>query len=120
MKKALLISFLLVSGAICHAQHAEIKNDTAYYQDRKFFPGQTITLLYGSGINNQFSFVNWTAGAMVGPGPLTSQFSKFEVILDKVYISKSKVHVRGKLVRQGYNPGKITIDIEGAIDKKEI
>ena len=102
---------------------AIVDKDTARYQGRTFAVKDTIQLMYGSGIDKDFVFV-LSPGAIV-----TSAQSKKILIIDKVFtarksgagIVKGKTYLltsdNGKLLFGGQ---RILIDLEGAIDNKEI
>jgi membrane protein CcdC involved in cytochrome C biogenesis len=114
MIKLLLTFIVLTIFVNCMAQRAEIKNDTVYYKERKFYPGQVVPLKYGSSATKDFAYVS--AGSTL----CTSQVSKFEVKIDKVLMKGPKVYIRGKLINAGPQLVKIFIDVEGAIDNNEI
>jgi hypothetical protein len=118
MKKILFISVMLLSK-FGFSQSATIVNDTAIYNGKHYAVGDTLTTFYGSGANKNFAFISYGNG-MSGIDPAASSFSKKTFIIDKVYVFQKKVFVRGKLL-DGVNFGfKLFIDLEGAVDMKEL
>ena len=118
MKILLLLSLISFSAM---AQDTPIlKNDTIHYQSAKFYPNKVVKLAYGSKADKTFAFIyygNIAAGQM----PAMAQLSKQEVLIDKVYKMAGKHYARGKVINGIAQFGmKIFIDIEGAIDNKEL
>jgi hypothetical protein len=102
-----------------NAQKATISNDTAYYLNHSYYIGDTIQLAYGSGTDKDFAFVLF-GGDMQGYKPLKSEHSKNSLVIDKVYTRKGKVTIRAKDIDYNAGINKLFIDLEGAIDNKEL
>ena len=80
-------------------------------------------LFYGSSPKKEFIFVS-IGSVLSGVTPLQSTWSKRVVKIDKVYKQSGKLYARGILLDA---PGlrlvggnKIFIEVEGAIDNKEV
>ncbi len=116
----LVVAIISISA---YSQHASISEDTAFYMDHKFVKGDTLTLAYGSGPKKDFIFVSIGSG-LSGFDPLPSDWSKSDIYIDKIYKMGKKVYLRGLSVdNKAVNllgSGKIVIDLEGAIDNKEL
>lgn len=118
--KQIMTIILLIAGSKVLAQKATISGDTAYYMSKAYYVGDTVQLGYGSGNNKIFAFVEIGSG-MGGFKPLASKFSKGTVLIEKVNKSGGKITIKGKYLDAdltGLN--KILIDLEGAIDNKEL
>lgn len=86
---------------------------------RTYFVGDTIRLAYGSAGDKDFAFVMF-GGDMQGYKPLRADHSKNALVIDKVYMRKGKATVRGKDIDYNAGINKIFIDLEGAVDNKEL
>src|SRR5687767_2606671 len=118
MKK--IIIALVALPLLSSAQRPTMTKDTLYYGINKYYEGKQVQLLYGSGDNKNFAFVYYGTG-LSGVNQLGSGFSKNTLSVDKIYKAGGKFYIRGKLSEQGVQLGnKVFIDIEGAIDNKEI
>lgn len=121
MKKILLAGMVLLSAA-CYGQRATLENDTISYLGKKYAAGDTVYLAYGSNPNKSFAFVKQGSG-MAGFTALEAKRSKGAVLIDKVVKQQGKCTLRGKYLDvdiAGGGVNKIFIDIEGAIDNKEM
>ncbi|MBC7588865.1 MAG: hypothetical protein H7178_10970 [Chitinophagaceae bacterium] len=122
MKKMILILIMAVMAISANAQHAKVDNDTAKYENRTYALSDTITLGYGSKPDKSFGFIS-IGSAFTGVTDLDKGWSKFEAVIDKVYTKGKKVYLRAKLVDKTVNAlggNKLFIDLEGAIDNKEL
>jgi len=89
------------------------------YSGKKYCVGDTVHLGYGSGSNKNFVFIQ-TGSAMLGLSPLEQRYSKADVVINKVYKQMGKYYMRGKQLEGhilGYN---VFIEVEGAVDNKEL
>lgn len=66
----------------------------------------------------QFAFIAQGVGA-IGFNPMLATYSKYDAIIDKVYIMRKKAYFRAKMDGAG-SAKNIVVDIEGAIDNKEL
>lgn len=122
--KKYMITMMLLAGcfSIAAAQSATINkfSDTVTYGNYKIYPEKVVQLLYGSNPTKDFAFVflgTWTHPT----NTLEASKSKGTVLITKVYKQQGKFYANGKLQNtRGLEPKKIIIDIEGAIDFKEI
>ncbi len=113
---------MLLTSAVCFGQRASINGDTASYMGKSYAVGDTVYLMYGSNANKSFSFVKQGNG-ISGFTSLDSKRSKGSVLIDKVVKQQGKVTLRGKYLDvdiNGAGLSKIFIDLEGAIDNKEM
>lgn len=120
MRKMILA--VLLCPAFCIAQRATVQDGVLTYKDSHISVGDTVNIAYGSGQDGKFVFVLMGSG-LGGTEPLESNFSKSEVVVDKIYKSSGRYLVRGKVLHSGVGAlggNKIFIEPEGAIDKKEI
>ena len=123
MKKITLLSVLLFTAVIGFSQTIKFEQDTIWYGEYKVFVGKEVQLFYGSSPKKEFIFVS-IGSALSGVTPLQSVWSKRIVKIDKVYKQSGKFYARGILLDA---PGlrlvggnKIFIEVEGAIDNKEV
>lgn len=118
----LLLIICLATAIHCHSQsRAELKSDTAYYQGQKIFNGKKLNLSYGSGQNKDFVFVQFlTIGG--GFNHVAAKWSKYELVVTDLLNQKGKILIKGKFTEKGLGlmGQKLIIDVEGAIDNKEI
>jgi len=118
MKKALLIFFVLTVFVNSYAQdRATLVNDTARYLNKTYAVGDTITIAYGSNSNKDFAFVS-IGTSLTGITYMQAGWSKSDIIINKVYKANRKIYLRGKL--KGTGPNNVFIDLEGAVDNKEL
>lgn len=121
MKAIFTITIILI-GQVVFGQKATLVNDTLTYIGKHYVVGDTINVSYGSGNNGQFVFVYMGSG-LGGITPLQANFSKSAVKVDKIYKSGGRLLIRGKVLDSNVNMlggNKVFIEIEGAIDKKEV
>lgn len=116
------IIFLLILPCTTYAQKVKLIGDTLFYKERRWIAGDTVNVAYGSGTDGKFVFLSMGSG-VGGTEPLESQFSNSQIKIDKIYKNSSGVFVRGKVLESNVNAlggNKVFIQIEGAVDKKEI
>jgi len=121
MKNRYFLIALILIPAFSFGQ-SKVENDTLYYLSYKFAKGDTIQLSYGSNPKKDFAFVFMGSG-MSGVTPLETKWAKSFVVADKVYSVQGKSWIRGKVTNSSVNligSNKVFIDIEGAIDFKEL
>ena len=123
MKKITLLSVLLFTVSIGFSQTIKFEQDTIFYGAYKVFAGKDVQLFYGSSPKKEFIFFS-IGSVLSGVTPLQSTWSKRVVKIDKVYKQSGKLYARGILLDA---PGlrlvggnKIFIEVEGAIDNKEV
>lgn len=121
MKKTLFLLPTFFGYLFVFAQDTpKLENDTLYYAAQKFWVGKEVTLSYGSSSTREFAFVIIGSG-LGGTSHLESGWAKSIVKIDKVTILQGKYFARGKLVgTKGMGPMKVFINIEGAVDNKEL
>lgn len=119
----MLLSVLLFTMSIGFSQTIKFEQDTISYGEYKVFAGKDVQLGYGSSPKKEFIFIS-IGSVLTGVTPLQSTWSKRVVKIDKVYKQSGKFYARGILLDA---PGlrlvggnKIFIEVEGAIDNKEI
>lgn len=117
MKKYLVITLLFL-WTNSDAQ-SKIVEDTLFYSDRKFVVGDTLQLWYGSAANKDFAFV-YIGSGLSGVNLAPAAWSKSMVKIDKVYKTQGKYYARGKVLDAALLGSKLFIDIEGAVDNKEL
>jgi len=115
MKRLSLLICVMISMAVMAQDKAVLQNDTIYYHFLKFYVGDTIQLGSGSSPNNSFAFVHVKAG-FGNTANASASWSKAQVVITKVYRQSEKCFAMAK----GEKKGKLYIDIEGAVDNKEI
>lgn len=116
MKLLLLCAVLLCAGTT-FSQRATLQDDVLTYKDRKFTIGDTLRVQYGSGQDGKFVFIQF--GNMLSPTPLEASGSNAIALVDKIYKSGGRILMRAKVI-EGQKGGKLFIEPEGSIDKKEI
>lgn len=119
----MLLSVLLFTMSIGFSQTIKFEQDTISYGEYKVFAGKDVQLFYGSSPKKEFIFIS-IGSVLTGVTPLQSTWSKRVVKIDKVYKQSGKFYARGILLD---SPGlrlvggnKIFIEVEGAIDNKEV
>lgn len=113
---------MLLMSIGCFAQRATLVNDTANYMGKKYAVGDTVYLFYGSNTDKSFAFVKQGSG-MAGFTKLESKRSKGGVLIDKIIKQQGKITLRGKYLDVDISGGginKMFIDLEGAVDNKEL
>ncbi|MFN7329390.1 MAG: hypothetical protein ACK5UP_07785, partial [Bacteroidota bacterium] len=101
------------------AQRAMVKNDTAYYDNQKFYKGQRISLTYGSSADKSFAFMFFGNG-FSGLSKVAPTAAKLDAVVDKVMMrGKVKCYLRAKLDGGAMLGNRLIIDLEGAWDNKE-
>lgn len=118
MKTIILILLITISNSL-FAQSATLSNDTAKYQNKSFAVGDTLYLGYGSSENKGFSYIQIGSG-LGGVQDLQKAWSKSTAVIDKIYINRKKVYLRAKFIDNLAFGNKLFIDLEGAIDNKEL
>lgn len=113
--KVLQLLFLLIAINSNGQDKPVFENDTLSYKDQKFYVGQEVKLSYGSTSNKDFAFV-YSGSGMSGVTPAPANFAKSTGKIDKVYKQQGKYFFRAKVE----GSGKIFVDIEGAVDNKEL
>lgn len=116
--KTILLAISLFFAATASAQVAQV-GDTLKYNGKSYAAGDTVMMMYGSKADKSFAFIVH-GGGMMGMDPMGASFSKQKVILDKVFKKANKYYLRGKLTENNTVGFKIFIDLEGAIDNKEL
>ena len=126
MKKILFYTFLL-SCMYTQAQKATLNESSVTYLDKTFRIGDIIQLGYGSGNNKDFVFVNF--GKQVGNLNLPGLYKKADVNWSKAEVEIVKLYTTNGVIWARCNPlnreanylnKQIFINIEGAVDNKEI
>jgi len=126
MKKFLIIYLLLLSFSAI-AQKATYSNNAVTYLGKTYQVGDIVQLGYGSGNNKDFVFVSF--GKAIGnynvPGLFKKadvNWSKADVEIVKIYISNGVIWARCNALNRDANVlnKQIFINIEGAVDNKEI
>ena len=114
----LMLVFALIGSMTANGQkRATVVEDTAFYMGSRYAVGDTVALMYGSNPNKSFAFIS-IGGAMTGVTDLESGWAKSDIVINKVYQNGKTVYLRGKL--KGTGPNKVFINLEGAIDNKEL
>ena len=110
---------IVVITASAFGQKATLINDTVTYKNTKLYPAKEVQLQYGSNPDKEFAFVLWGHGwSSMTLGP---QHSNVTVIVTEIAQHGGKYYAIGKLKdRAGIRINRIIIDVEGAIDYKEI
>lgn len=119
MKKIISLFALFFCLRTANGQKAMISGDTAYYLNKSYYIGDTVQLAYGSKNDKDFSFVLF-GGDMQGYKSLKSDHSKNSLLIDKIFTRKGKVTLRAKDLDYNAGINKLFIDLEGAIDNKEL
>lgn len=118
MKKILSILFFALILFNANAQdRATIDGDTARYLGKSYVVGDTIQLGYGSKSNKDFAFIQMGT-LMSGVSDMDKGFAKSDVIILSVYKVRKQIYLKAKV--PGTMGNKAFIDLEGAVDNKEI
>ena len=118
----IITTFFVAVGSIASAQSAKFNSDsTVTYLKSNFKIGQEVQLFYGSGADKDFKFIELVNfnNFMHQPKMLAS-YSKQKFIIDYVYLKDGKCTIRGKAPFTDSEDNFIVVDVEGAIDNKEI
>ncbi|MCA4898664.1 MAG: hypothetical protein ACK514_10980 [Bacteroidota bacterium] len=121
MKTMFVCLFVLCFASVTSsfAQRAMVKNDTAYYDNQKFYKGQRISLTYGSSADKSFAFMFFGNG-FSGLSKVAPTAAKLDAVVDKVMMrGKVKCYLRAKLDGGAMLGNRLIIDLEGAWDNKE-
>jgi hypothetical protein len=125
--KSFIITIIFVTTVnfFVTAQSVKISNDTVTYGNSKFYPSKQVQILYGSQSNKGFAFVFVGTGFSTDENnittPLFRSLSKGVVTIKRTFKLNGKWYAQGlmnDIAQMATNP--ITIDVEGAIDNKEI
>ena len=127
MKKIILILLALVALAFSNsavAQSAKISKDSTIitYQKSTYKIGDTVQFWYGSGANKNFEFVTAMNFSTLKNAKASSDFSKHKFVINREYVDGGKCFIGGKAnwISDDNNYIKVSIDLEGAVDNKEI
>jgi hypothetical protein len=128
MKKNLIILLALVALAFspfkASAQEDVLFPDTTSvrYLHSRYKAGDTVQLFYGSGSNKNFEFVSIDNFSTLKSGKAYSDCSKHRFVIDKVRTEAGKSYISGKAdwLSDKDNYMKVVVDLEGAVDNKEI
>jgi hypothetical protein len=128
--KIIIFFIAILFGVSANAQKATLTDDIVTYLSKQYKAGDIIHLGYGSGNNKQFSFVNYgkSISGISIPGlyhHADANWSKADVQVEKVYKTSGTIWLKCKPIDKGSAAGsiignKIFINIEGAVDNKEI
>ena len=119
--KPLLLFLLLLPLAAFSQNWASQRRDTISYGGRTFAAGDTVQLGYGSNTDKEFVFVGTGKSELWGIDPLEATYAKRKIVVNKVEVKKGKSYAFGQLVNKTFSTRFIIrIDIEGALDNKEI
>jgi hypothetical protein len=123
MRKFFTAALLLCAASAVKAQHPKLENDTITYNNFKITVGDTLHLAYGSDNKKDFVFIQM-GSAMAGVSKLQSNYSKSDVVIKDVYKQMGKVYAKGSIPENKalnmMGAGKVFIEVEGAIDNKEL
>lgn len=116
MKKTILTFVIVLITINSFSQkRATVSNDTLYYGEQKVFVGDTLQIGYGSGSNKVFEFIEVGVG-LGSTVKAPSSYSKFSVRVVKIYKQFGKYYFKTK----DYRGNNLIIDVEGAIDNREL
>jgi len=122
--KKLLITTLLFAGAysIASAQSAKFNPDSSItYQQSHFKKGDTVQLFYGSGADKDFKFIQIiNLKNFMNHPDMLAIYSKDKFVIDYVFLKDGKCTIRGKAPFTDDADDLVVVDVEGAIDNKEI
>lgn len=117
MKNLLLVALLLFAAVYASAQSPIFNKDTVTYNGSKLYPGKYIKLNYGANTNKNFVFV-WLKEY---ERPLLSYFCNQLVVIEKIKKADGKYYATGHMRNvTDYPETEVRIDIQAAIDSKEI
>ena len=122
----LFFFFSLMMFSFCSFGQNErpvLQNDTIYYANNKFYYGKIVRLKKGSKENADFAHV-FIGSSKTSKSPLPQIWKNMSVLVEDVYKKSGKYFVKGDLYKGnemvGLAGNKVTIDIEHALDDKEI
>ena len=115
MKTLVSLVFLTIFSNAASAQvHPELKGDTLYYQGDKFYKGKMIMLGHGTAPDRTFNFVSPGAGFF---GTAPKRYNGRRGVVEAIKSEGGKNYLKAQLE----SPlGKVTIELEGAIDSREL
>ena len=123
MKKIFTIALLALSAFSVKAQkRASLINDTARYNGISYTTGDTLRLEYGSQPDKSFAFISF-ASSSTGSTDLDKSRAKSKAVIEKIYVQRKTVYINAKLIDKEITAGsnsKLLIDLEAAVDNKEI
>lgn len=124
MKQIILFVFLAAAiNLTANAQRAKfLPGDTVEYLGNKYYAGKEVTLGYGSAADKSFVFIYLGSG-LGGYTKVQAGWAKEVIVISKVQQARGKCSAVGtfKENKQVHAMGsKLLIDIEGAIDNKEL
>ncbi len=122
MRTTLIISLLFCSFC-SFAQRPVLENGIIQYSQSKFFNGSNITLTRGTKEDSAFAFV-YIGSASTAKSSLPANWKNLTVHVEDVYKKGGKYYAKGDLYNGkrmiGLAGNKVIVDIERAIDNKEI
>ena len=114
-----LISFGIATTA--SAQSATFNPDSSVtYLKSSFKKGQEVQLFYGSGADKNFKFVELINFDLSHHPKMQASYSKQKFTIDYVYLKDGKCTIRGSAPWSDDKENFVVVDVEGAIDNKEI
>ncbi len=119
MKKILILLTFIASSLTTMAQSGKLENDTITYNKTKLYVGKEIHILYGSNATKDFAFI-YIGSILSGQTPMTAGYSKQTIIINKLINSHNKCWIRGKIIGLNTIGLSVFVDVEGAIDNREI
>lgn len=128
--KNFIVFLLCMLSLTALGQDASLNESSVTYRGKTYHEGDIIHLGYGSSGDKEFSFIHYgksVAGVNL-PGiyrNANANWSKAEVEILKLYTEKGVIWAKCKPINRGSTLGsmignKIFINIEGAVDNKEI
>lgn len=123
MKTYLLTNTLIFFALSAYCQSpATFKNDTATYSGRTFAAGDTVRLGYGSKSDKFFAFITM-GNTLGGFNDCDKAFARYDAIVQTIGKAGNTISMKCKIIspKGGVLPMvKLIIDLEGAIDNKEL
>lgn len=117
MKKLIFTCLLFATFFTVRSQDAaKLENDTLYYSGYKFYKGMDLKTGYGSGLNNCFTFVKKITPSFDFKN-CPAEMAKTAGTISRVYIDKGIAKVSLTIPSEKFP---LSIDLEGAVDKKEL
>ena len=117
MKKTINLLLLMLALFNAKAQRATFKNDTARYNGIAYVVGDTLKLAAGSQPDKSFAFISMGAAQT----ELDKSMANTVAVIEKIYISRKTVYMNAKLIGKAINgDSKVLVDLEAAVDNKEI
>lgn len=122
MRTLFILSFIL-TGITSYAQRPVLENGVIQYSKSTFFNGSKITLASGTAEDSTFAFV-FLGASSSGKSHLSANWKNLTVVVEDVYKKGGKFYAKGNLYSGkrmiGLAGNKVIVDIERAIDNKEI